>query len=116
MVLNGSLVPSWSQRSMRCSSVSHRHGHVPSVPGPDGTADSTATVCEMSDYFDDLTVNRQRLLWTVAIRRQLERWEPPVAARVGDDLAGREFPDAEIRSGHPVPRPPLASAILSRTT
>ncbi|HEV7567195.1 MAG TPA: hypothetical protein VGO31_14695 [Microbacteriaceae bacterium] len=34
------------------------------------------------DYFDEGMVNRSRLLWTVATRRQLERWEPFVAAHV----------------------------------
>jgi len=37
------------------------------------------------DYFDELMVNRERLLWAVATRRQLERWEPYVAAAVRDD-------------------------------
>jgi len=27
------------------------------------------------DYFDERTVNRQRLLFTIATRRQLERWD-----------------------------------------
>jgi hypothetical protein len=34
------------------------------------------------DYFDRTMVNRQRLLWVVATRRQLERWEPIVASVV----------------------------------
>jgi hypothetical protein len=35
----------------------------------------------MSDpYFDELMVNQMRLRWAVATRRQLERWEPLVAA------------------------------------
>lgn len=34
------------------------------------------------DYFDKTMVNRQRLLWSVATRRQLERWEPLVASVV----------------------------------
>ena len=36
-------------------------------------------------YFDDVMVNRQRLIWTVATRRQLERWEPLVASVVRMD-------------------------------
>jgi hypothetical protein len=34
------------------------------------------------DYFDGLMVNRSRLVWSIATRRQLERWEPLVAANV----------------------------------
>jgi hypothetical protein len=34
----------------------------------------------VSTYFDATMVNRQRLLWAVATRRQLERWEPLVAS------------------------------------
>jgi hypothetical protein len=49
-----------------------------------------------SDYFDDGMVNRQRLLWTIATRRQLERWEPIVAAVVRDD---REPEGADVWSG-----------------
>jgi hypothetical protein len=37
------------------------------------------------DYFDETMVNRQRLLWAVATRRQLERWEPLVASVVRPD-------------------------------
>jgi hypothetical protein len=33
-------------------------------------------------YFDRRMVNRERLIWTVATRRQLERWEPLVAESV----------------------------------
>lgn len=40
------------------------------------------------DYFDDLMVNRQRLVWTIATRRQLERWEPMVAAWVREGMVG----------------------------
>ena len=50
------------------------------------------------DYFDDLMVNRQRLLWAVATRRQLERWEPLVAASVRAGYARHPFPDADIWS------------------
>lgn len=43
-------------------------------------------------------VNRQRLIWTVATRRQLERWEPYVAAAVRGDFARprRQLSGAEI--------------------
>jgi hypothetical protein len=46
-------------------------------------------------------VNRQRLLWTIATRQQLERWEPLVAAEVrrrfqGGQLDGIEIWQAEI--------------------
>jgi hypothetical protein len=37
------------------------------------------------DYFDQWMVSRQRLLWAVATRRQLERWEPLVASVVRPD-------------------------------
>jgi hypothetical protein len=43
------------------------------------------------DYFDPLTVNRQRLLWTVATRRQMERWEQLVAAILNADAAGQHL-------------------------
>jgi hypothetical protein len=43
-----------------------------------------------ADYFDATMLNRQRLLWAVATRRQLERWELLVAAHILDSLAGRE--------------------------
>jgi hypothetical protein len=36
----------------------------------------------VADYFDERMLNRQRLMWTIATRRQLERWEPLVAAFV----------------------------------
>lgn len=50
------------------------------------------------DYFDDTMVNRQRLLWTIATRRQLERWEPFVASsvRAGRELDGVDVWAAEI--------------------
>lgn len=50
------------------------------------------------DYFDELMVNRQRLLWTIATRRQLERWEPLVAAAVLRGFERRELDDTEIWS------------------
>jgi hypothetical protein len=50
----------------------------------------------MDDYFDDRMLNRQRLLWTVATRRQLERWEPFVAANLRESFAGRQSAGADI--------------------
>lgn len=50
------------------------------------------------DYFDDRMVNRQRLLWTVATRRQLERWEPIVATFVRELWADRQLGGAEVWS------------------
>jgi hypothetical protein len=47
-------------------------------------------------YFDGPTVNRQLLLWTIATRRQLERWEPLVAANVATGFGGRSLTEAEI--------------------
>lgn len=52
----------------------------------------------VTDYFDDTMVNRQRLLWTVATRRQLDRWEPMVAAWVLASFGGASFGDADIWS------------------
>jgi hypothetical protein len=48
-----------------------------------------------SNYFDARMLNRQRLLWSVATRRQLERWEPLVAAYLRASLAGQP-PDAGL--------------------
>lgn len=50
------------------------------------------------DYFDDTMVNRQRLLWAIATRRQLERWEPIVAAVVRGHLAGCQPDGADVWS------------------
>jgi hypothetical protein len=50
------------------------------------------------DYFDDRMVNRQRLLWMIATRRQLERWEPIVAEGVRRAVAGRQLDDVDIWS------------------
>jgi hypothetical protein len=50
------------------------------------------------DYFDDRMVNRQRLLWTIATRRQLERWEPIVATATLGSFAGRQPDSADIWS------------------
>jgi hypothetical protein len=69
------------------------------MPGP--TA-SVLVDCEAStDYFGDLMVNRQRLVWAVATRRQLERWERIVARIVlggfaGDKPEGLDVWSAEI--------------------
>lgn len=50
------------------------------------------------DYFDERMVNRQRLLWTIATRRQLERWEPIVATVLRGKLAGRPPDGADVWS------------------
>jgi hypothetical protein len=42
------------------------------------------------DYFGESMVNQMRLRWTIATRRQLERWEPLVATFRRDLLAGRQ--------------------------
>ena len=48
------------------------------------------------NYFDESMVNRQLLLWAIATRRQLERWEPLVAARLRAGYGGPPFPDELI--------------------
>ena len=55
------------------------------------------------EYFDPVMVNRQRLLWSVAVRQELERWEPYVARNVHlhlvdkrPGLAGDEVWQAQI--------------------
>jgi hypothetical protein len=50
------------------------------------------------EYFDERMVNRQRLLWTIATRRQLERWEPYVAASVLRSMEGGDLDSADIWS------------------
>ena len=50
----------------------------------------------VGDYFGDGMVNRQRLFWSVATRRQLDRWEPFVAAAVRRDLTRQTLGGAEI--------------------
>ena len=50
------------------------------------------------EYFGERMVNRQRLLWTIATRRQLERWEPYVAAAVLRSAEGRQLDSADIWS------------------
>lgn len=52
----------------------------------------------MKPYFDTRGINRQRLLWTVATRKQLERWEPFVADAVRLGLDGKQLGSAEIWS------------------
>lgn len=49
-----------------------------------------------SDYFDESMANRQLLLWAIATRRQLERWEPLVAANLRAGSGGPPFPDELI--------------------
>ncbi|MDX6516442.1 MAG: hypothetical protein QOH73_2108 [Gaiellaceae bacterium] len=46
-----------------------------------------------ADYFDARMVNRSRLLWAVATRRQLDRWEPYVA-----ESAIRSYQQGELDS------------------
>jgi hypothetical protein len=41
-------------------------------------------------------VNRQRLLWTIATRRQLERWEPYVAKSLRLEFKGEQLNNMEI--------------------
>jgi hypothetical protein len=50
------------------------------------------------DYFDETMVHGQRLLWAIATRRQLERWEPIVAARLLADWADRPSSGADVWS------------------
>ena len=49
-----------------------------------------------SDYFDERTVGRQLLIWALASRRQLERWEPLVAANLRSQDAGPAFASAYV--------------------
>ena len=51
-----------------------------------------------ADYFDATMLNRQRLIWAVATRRQLERWEPLLASAVLDGFANRQPADADVWS------------------
>jgi hypothetical protein len=51
-----------------------------------------------NDYFDERMLNRQRLLWAVATRRQLERWEPIVAAVARHQIANRRPAGKDIWS------------------
>jgi hypothetical protein len=45
------------------------------------------------DYFDGVMVHRQRLLWAIATRQQLERWEPLVASVIRLNLYDSLVPD-----------------------
>jgi hypothetical protein len=47
-------------------------------------------------YFDEPMLSRQRLLWAIATRRQLERWEALLAAEIRDGFARRKTPVADI--------------------
>jgi hypothetical protein len=47
-------------------------------------------------YYDESMVNRQLLLWAIATRRQLERWEPLLAARLTTENNGPSFRDELI--------------------
>jgi hypothetical protein len=47
-------------------------------------------------YFDRRMVNRERLFWTVATRRQLERWEPLFAESVRRRHDDRQLDDSDI--------------------
>lgn len=49
-------------------------------------------------YFDPPMLNRQRLLWTIATRRQLERWEPTVAEFVRRLMLDRQLDAPDIWS------------------
>jgi hypothetical protein len=51
-----------------------------------------------NDYFNDRMLNRQRLLWAIATRRQLERWEPLVASHLRVLLADGEPEGTDIWS------------------
>jgi hypothetical protein len=44
-------------------------------------------------YFGKLGVNRARLVWIVATRRQLEQWEAIVSRVLRDSMAGRRVED-----------------------
>jgi hypothetical protein len=48
------------------------------------------------EYFGGSMINRQRLLWTIATRRQLERWEPYVAESLRLEFKGEHLNDTEI--------------------
>ena len=48
------------------------------------------------DYFSPLGVNRERLAWAVATRRQLERWEPLVAENLRRSFQDGQLDDVEI--------------------
>ena len=54
------------------------------------------TTSPADEYFDQRMVNRSRLLWTVATRRQLERWEPYVASHVYARFGRRHMQNSDI--------------------
>jgi hypothetical protein len=54
---------------------------------------SAAAIKAADNYFDDMMVSRQRLLWTIATRRQLERWEALVADQLREQFASKPFAD-----------------------
>jgi len=51
-----------------------------------------------SDYFDERGINRSRLVFAIATRRQLERWEPFVATFVRELWAHRQLSGADVWS------------------
>ncbi len=51
---------------------------------------SASLLLRIDEYFDEQTIQLQRLHWAIATRRQLERWEPLVATAVRDSYSGRE--------------------------
>jgi hypothetical protein len=55
-------------------------------------------VTQPREYYDPRMVNRMRLFFAVATRRQLERWEPIVAVYHRDEMAGREPASADLWS------------------
>ena len=59
-------------------------------------ASSGKRVCVTRNYFDDVMINRQRLLFAIATRRQLDRWEPIVAAHVRRLMGDRQLDDPDI--------------------
>jgi hypothetical protein len=50
----------------------------------------------VADYYNDTMISRQRLLWTIATRRQLERWEPFVAQAVLGSFEKRRPDGADV--------------------
>jgi hypothetical protein len=78
--------------------VNGKESHAPSVVrASGGEADAERVrvgrgarhaVAVADPYFNERMINRQRLAWAVATRRQLERWEPIVAAVIRRSFAG----------------------------
>jgi hypothetical protein len=48
------------------------------------------------DYFDERGVSRELLIWAIASRRQLERWEPLVASNLRASFDKTPFPGALV--------------------